>query len=511
MARTHAKPNRAPTEFEKRVYSLCRSIPEGRVATYGEMARALGSSARAVGGALRKNPFAPVVPCHRVIASDLTLGGFSGVWQAGTPELVRKEALLRSEGVPISPSAQGVLTVAADALFQLAAPGDAHMPAAASRTIKRVREPECAPFAATAEGNEGGKVAGQGMRAQEIVGIDWSGARDAGKLIYVAHGTLSAASPAAGVAKLSPPHFVLHLRQVASAAQLNGPDGLAALSLHAATDAVVRFLLRTYRMAAERHSQLTCGVDAPLGLPAVMLHAALAADGLNAHSAAGNFPADAAGAWLQLVTRCAERWPDADALRKWSVALVDGDGEGKPGGREPKRACDIAARAPFAPTNLRLYRQTWAALALLCSPLLTSPEGCAGRVAVVPMMPVLQARAHGQAQLRLLEACPASLLKRCALYEPYKGSTPAHAAARKRLVTYARDIGFRVMATGCETRVRVQCEPSIEALLVAQASADALDAVLAAAGTACSVLRPAFPEPAEGAHASHCAEGAIYY
>eukprot|EP00292_Cryptomonas_paramecium_P032356 CAMPEP_0113693120 /NCGR_PEP_ID=MMETSP0038_2-20120614/19486_1 /TAXON_ID=2898 /ORGANISM="Cryptomonas paramecium" /LENGTH=85 /DNA_ID=CAMNT_0000615153 /DNA_START=63 /DNA_END=317 /DNA_ORIENTATION=+ /assembly_acc=CAM_ASM_000170 len=59
------------TPFEERVYSLCTNIPIGKVATYGEMARALNSSPRAVGQALRKNPFAPEVPCHRVIAADL--------------------------------------------------------------------------------------------------------------------------------------------------------------------------------------------------------------------------------------------------------------------------------------------------------------------------------------------------------------------------------------------------------------------------------------------------------
>jgi methylated-DNA-[protein]-cysteine S-methyltransferase len=57
------------TAFQERVYTLLKQIPSGRVTTYAAMARALGSSPRAVGGALRVNPFAPEVPCHRCIAS----------------------------------------------------------------------------------------------------------------------------------------------------------------------------------------------------------------------------------------------------------------------------------------------------------------------------------------------------------------------------------------------------------------------------------------------------------
>jgi methylated-DNA-[protein]-cysteine S-methyltransferase len=57
------------TPFQERVYTLLKQIPEGKVTTYAGIARALDSSPRAVGGALRMNPFAPEVPCHRCIAS----------------------------------------------------------------------------------------------------------------------------------------------------------------------------------------------------------------------------------------------------------------------------------------------------------------------------------------------------------------------------------------------------------------------------------------------------------
>ena len=87
------------TPFQHRVYEALMRVPAGRVTTYGLLARHLGcGSPRAVGQALRRNPFAPRVPCHRVIASDLTLGGFNGCRTGAEP--ARKRALLAREGVP---------------------------------------------------------------------------------------------------------------------------------------------------------------------------------------------------------------------------------------------------------------------------------------------------------------------------------------------------------------------------------------------------------------------------
>ena len=86
------------TAFASRVYAACRRIPAGRVASYASLARAIGcGSAQAVGQALARNPFAPEVPCHRVIASDGTPGGFNGGCESG--ELARKLGLLQGEGV----------------------------------------------------------------------------------------------------------------------------------------------------------------------------------------------------------------------------------------------------------------------------------------------------------------------------------------------------------------------------------------------------------------------------
>ncbi|MCL1919494.1 MAG: MGMT family protein [Kiritimatiellaeota bacterium] len=86
--------------FRRRVYDALLDVPEGCVTTYGALAKRIGcGSAQAVGGALRHNPFAPDVPCHRVLASDGTIGGFNG--HRDGPEIARKIALLRSEGVAL--------------------------------------------------------------------------------------------------------------------------------------------------------------------------------------------------------------------------------------------------------------------------------------------------------------------------------------------------------------------------------------------------------------------------
>ncbi len=83
------------TDFRRRVLEACRRIPRGKTATYADLARAAGSprATRAVGSAMANNPLPLVVPCHRVIRSDGSLGEFS------SPRGVRqKEHMLRLEG-----------------------------------------------------------------------------------------------------------------------------------------------------------------------------------------------------------------------------------------------------------------------------------------------------------------------------------------------------------------------------------------------------------------------------
>ena len=86
------------TEFQRRVYEETRKIPRGTVVTYGELARRIGcGSARAVGQALRVNPLAPEVPCHRVVGADGSLVGFFG--RSDAVGIGRKRKLLEAEGV----------------------------------------------------------------------------------------------------------------------------------------------------------------------------------------------------------------------------------------------------------------------------------------------------------------------------------------------------------------------------------------------------------------------------
>jgi O-6-methylguanine DNA methyltransferase len=78
------------------VYSLTKQIPRGKVTSYGELAAAAGhpKAARAIGSIMHVNPYAPVVPCHRVVRKDGRIGGFGD--RRGVP---RKIELLAAEGV----------------------------------------------------------------------------------------------------------------------------------------------------------------------------------------------------------------------------------------------------------------------------------------------------------------------------------------------------------------------------------------------------------------------------
>jgi len=87
------------TPLQKRVYAALQTIPQGKVTTYGELARYVRcKSAQAIGQILKRNPNAPEVPCHRVIKSSGKIGGYQGQ-QPGTLEVQQKSQLLRQEGV----------------------------------------------------------------------------------------------------------------------------------------------------------------------------------------------------------------------------------------------------------------------------------------------------------------------------------------------------------------------------------------------------------------------------
>ena len=88
--------------FSQAVWTACASIPKGSVRTYGWIAKQIGrpGAARAVGRALGANPFAPIIPCHRVVKSDGALGGYSGAGGVKTKNqmLIREGAARTVKG-----------------------------------------------------------------------------------------------------------------------------------------------------------------------------------------------------------------------------------------------------------------------------------------------------------------------------------------------------------------------------------------------------------------------------
>ena len=86
------------TEFQLKVWAYLRKIPRGSVKTYSQVAKDIGKplAVRAVANAIGKNPYAPKIPCPRVIRSDGSLGGYSG--KGG---LKTKKFLLKKEGIKL--------------------------------------------------------------------------------------------------------------------------------------------------------------------------------------------------------------------------------------------------------------------------------------------------------------------------------------------------------------------------------------------------------------------------
>jgi methylated-DNA-[protein]-cysteine S-methyltransferase len=89
-------------DWDRLVLAAVRRVPPGETASYGEVARMIGrpGAARAVGAAVGRNPLGLVIPCHRVIAGDGSLGGYGGGWWGGRQAgLELKRELLAREGV----------------------------------------------------------------------------------------------------------------------------------------------------------------------------------------------------------------------------------------------------------------------------------------------------------------------------------------------------------------------------------------------------------------------------
>ena len=84
------------TKLQIKVWKYLKKIPKGQIRTYSDVAKGINKpkSVRAVANAIGKNPYAPIIPCHRVIRSDGSLGGYSGKGGINT-----KRKLLKSEGI----------------------------------------------------------------------------------------------------------------------------------------------------------------------------------------------------------------------------------------------------------------------------------------------------------------------------------------------------------------------------------------------------------------------------
>ena len=84
------------TQFQLKVWKYLKTIPKGELRTYSQVAKAIKmpNAVRAVANAIGKNPYAPKIPCHRVIRSDGSLGGYSGKGGINT-----KRKLLKLEGI----------------------------------------------------------------------------------------------------------------------------------------------------------------------------------------------------------------------------------------------------------------------------------------------------------------------------------------------------------------------------------------------------------------------------
>ena len=86
------------TKLQVKVWSYLKKIPAGSIKTYSQVAKAIGKplAVRAVASAIGKNPYAPKIPCHRVIRSNGSLGGYSGKGGIKT-----KKLLLKREGIKL--------------------------------------------------------------------------------------------------------------------------------------------------------------------------------------------------------------------------------------------------------------------------------------------------------------------------------------------------------------------------------------------------------------------------
>ena len=249
------------------------------------------------------------------------------------------------------------------------------------------------------------------MTTRPLIGVDFSGAALAGDKIWIARAHYH--------------HENLVFDQLRPARNL--PGGASGRD-------VALLALTTYLQSLQAP---ICGFDFPFSLQQSELDRAT---------------------WRDWVLSLPARFADADAFRDAYVGA--------------KRATDIAAKTPFAPLNLRLYRQTYYGITNVLAPLLRT-----GALALPFDEP--NADACNDAPW-LLEICPASLLKREKLYFSYKGKSEAQRCNRERILRE------------CQARFQLEIPDAMQQIAWDDGEGDALDAILAALCVANAMTKDSF-------------------
>lgn len=183
----------------------------------------------------------------------------------------------------------------------------------------------------------------------------------------------------------------------------------------------------------ERHPDSATGFDFPFGLPGLLIRQRN---------------------WKAFVSAFPRRYKDPDHFRETCFKEA--------GRQEVRRAADVSARTPFASYNRRVYKQTYFGIREILRPLVRKDSA-----RVLPMQEALAGKPW------IMEICPASTLKACGLYHiHYKGREARHRKGRERILeSLSKAVPFRLGNHGLAERV------------VENAGGDALDSVIAAAGT----------------------------
>ncbi len=215
-------------------------------------------------------------------------------------------------------------------------------------------------------------------KPRRVLGVDFSGASDAGKKIWIAECKRGRGN------RLT----LIDLRPACAlpGGGIDPTTAIAALSAHIV-----------------KEPDTIAGCDFPFSLPASLID-----------------DAD----WVSFAKAFPPRFADADEFRAWTMRRANG--------LEIRRECDRAAKTPFNSYNLRIYRQTWWGIAHLLSPLVASKRAIIRPFQKLPAQP----------KPIVIESCPACAMKGIGFYPAYKGRTEQHRSARKAVLAKLVALGL---------------------------------------------------------------------